>query len=188
MRKLGVFNTVSVDGYFTDANGNMSWAHNARADAEWDAFVSGNASGGGMLLFGRITYDLMASYWPTPMAAKNMPTVAEGMNRMPKAVFSRTMGVASWNNTKLVKGDLATKVRKLKSETGPNMVILGSGSIVSQLAQEGLIDEFQIVTAPLALGAGRTMFDGVKNKLRLNLTNTRSFGNGNVVSWYEPVA
>jgi dihydrofolate reductase len=188
MRKLGVFNTVSVDGYFTDANGSMSWAHNARPDAEWDAFVSGNASGGGMLLFGRITYDMMASFWPTPMAAKNMPTVAEGMNRMPKAVFSRTIDTASWNNTKVVKGDLATQVRKLKSEPGPDMVILGSGSIVSQLAQEGLIDEYQIVTAPLALGAGRTLFDGVKSALKLSLKKSRSFANGNVVSWYEPVA
>ena len=188
MRKLGVFNTVSVDGYFTDAGGGMSWAHNANPDAEWDAFVSGNASGGGMLLFGRITYDLMANYWPTPMAAKNMPTVAEGMNRMPKAVFSRTMDKAPWNNKKLVMGDLATEVRKMKQESGPSMVILGSGSIVSQLAQEGLIDEFQIVVSPLILGAGRTMFDGVKNNLKLNLTKTRSFGNGNVVSWYEPIA
>ena len=188
MRKLGVFNTVSVDGYFTDANGSMNWAHNTRPDAEWDAFVSGNASGGGMLLFGRITYDLMASFWPTPMAAKNMPTVAEGMNRMPKAVFSRTMDAASWSNTKVLKGDLATEVRKLKSEPGPDMVILGSGSIISQLAPEGVIDEYQIVTAPLALGAGRTMFDGAKKALKLSLQKTRSFANGNVVSWYEPVA
>jgi dihydrofolate reductase len=76
----------------------------------------------------------------------------------------------------------------MKQESGPSMVILGSGSIVSQLAQEGLIDEFQIVVSPLILGAGRTMFDGVKNNLKLNLTKTRSFGNGNVVSWYEPIA
>jgi dihydrofolate reductase len=188
MRRLGVFNTVSVDGFFTDAKGGMSWAHNAKPDAEWDAFVGGNASGGGMLLFGRITYDLMASFWPTPMAAKQLPTVAEGMNRMPKGVFSRTMDTASWINTKVLKGDLATEVRKLKSEPGPDMVILGSGSIVSQLAPEGVIDEYQIVTAPLALGAGRTMFDGVKNALKLSLTKTRSFANGNVVSWYEPTA
>ena len=188
MRKLGVFNTVSVDGFFTDAKGGMSWAHNAKPDDEWDAFVAGNASGGGVLLFGRITYDLMASFWPTPMAAKQLPTVAEGMNRMPKAVFSRTMDTASWNNTKVLKGDLATEVRKLKSEPGPDMVILGSGSIVSQLAPEGLIDEYQIVTAPLALGAGRTMFDGVKKALKLSLKKTRSFENGNVVSWYEPIA
>jgi dihydrofolate reductase len=188
MRKLGAFNTVSVDGYFTDASGGMSWAYNATPDAEWDAFVAGNASGDGVLLFGRITYDLMSSYWPTPMAAKHLPKVAEGMNRSSKVVFSRTMDAAAWNNTKLLKGDLATEVRKLKSESGPGMVILGSGSIVSQLAQEGLIDEYQIVTAPLALGAGRTMFDGVNKKLKLKLTKTRSFTNGNIVSWYDSLA
>lgn len=166
----------------------MSWAHNAKPDAEWDEFIGGNASGGGVLLFGRITYDLMAGYWPTPMAARNMPRVAEGMNRMQKVVFSRTMYTALWNNTKVVKGDLPAEVRKLKSEPGPNMVILGSGSIVAQLAQEGLIDEFQIVVTPLVLGAGRTMFDGVKKTVNLKATKSRSFANGNVVSWYEPAA
>jgi dihydrofolate reductase len=116
-----------------------------------------------------------------------MPAVAEGMNRMPKVVFSRTLSEASWNNTNLVKGDLATEMRKLKQEPGPDMVILGSGSIVSQLAQEGLIDEYQIVVNPIALGAGRTMFDGIKEKLRLKLTKSRAFNNGNVLLCYEPI-
>jgi dihydrofolate reductase len=188
MPKLGVFNTTSLDGYFVDGSGDMRWAHNTHPDAEWNAFVGGNASGGGALMFGRITYDLMASYWPTPMASKNTPEVAEGMNKMPKIVFSRTMDKASWSNTKVVKGNLAEEVRKLKNETGPDIVILGSGSIVSQLAQEGLIDEYQIVVAPVVLGKGRTLFEGVKEKLPLNLTKSRAFGNGNFVLWYEPVA
>jgi len=98
MRRLIVFNNVTLDGYFTDMNGDMSWAH--KYDPEWLAFVQENASGGGELLFGRITYELMASYWPTPMAIKNDPKVAEGMNNLPKVVFSRTMDKASWNNTK----------------------------------------------------------------------------------------
>jgi dihydrofolate reductase len=130
----------------------------------------------------------MASYWPTPLAKQNMPAVAEGMNRMPKTVFSRTLDKVTWNNTKLLKGDLATEVRKLKNEPGPDIVILGSGSIVSQLAQEGLIDEFQIVVNPIILGKGRTMFDGVKETVTLKLVKSRVFGNGNVVQDYEPVA
>jgi dihydrofolate reductase len=130
----------------------------------------------------------MASYWPTPLAKQNMPAVAEGMNRMPKTVFSRTLDKVIWNNTKLLKGDLATEVRKLKNEPGPDIVILGSGSIVSQLAQEGLIDEFQIVVNPIILGKGRTMFDGVKETVTLKLVKSRVFGNGNVVQDYEPVA
>jgi dihydrofolate reductase len=186
MRKIIVFNSVSLDGYFTDPNGDMSWAHAGSDDAEWNAFVGANASGSGQLLFGRITYELMAGYWPTPQALQNNPVVAEGMNRMPKVVFSRTLDNVSWSNTTLVKGDLASAARKLKQEPGPNMVILGSGSIVSQLASEGLIDEYQFVVNPIALGKGRTMFEGIPRKLNLKLTSTRSFANGKVVLCYEP--
>jgi dihydrofolate reductase len=142
MRRLVVFNQVSLDGYFTDINGDMSWAH--KDDAEWKAFVADNAKGGGVLLFGRITYELMASFWPTPVAIENFSVVAERMNTLPKVVFSRTLDKASWNNTKLVKGGMAAEIRKMKKEPGEDMAIMGSGSIVSQLAQEGLIDEFQI--------------------------------------------
>ena len=187
MGKIVVFNSVSLDGYFTDANADMSFAHNANPDAEWDAFVSGNARGGGMLLFGRITYELMANFWPTPFAAENMPVVAERMNNLPKVVFSRTLDKASWKNTKLVTGDMIGEIRKMKKEAGEDMTILGSGSIVSQLTQHGLIDEYQIVVNPVALGKGRTMFDGIKEKLPLKLTKTRAFGNGNVLLCYEPM-
>jgi dihydrofolate reductase len=184
MRKLVVFNMVSLDGFFVDGKGDMSWAH--KNDAEWNAFVNENASGSGVLVFGRITYELMASYWPTPMALQNSPVVAKGMNDMPKIVFSRTLDNASWSKTKLVKGDLATEMRKLKKEPGPDMVILGSGSIVSQLAQQNLIDEYQIALSPIVLGKGRTMFEGVKEKLNLKLTKSRTFGNGTVFACYQP--
>lgn len=188
MRKLIVFNHVSLDGYFTDANGDMTFAQNATPDPEWDAFVAGNASGGGMFVFGRVTYELMASFWPTPLAAENMPDVAERMNNLPKVVFSRTLEEASWNNTKLVKSDLTGEIRRMKQEEGDGMVIFGSGTIIAQLAQEGLIDEYQVVVDPIALGNGRTMFDGMKEKLPLKLTKTRTFGNGNVLLCYEPMA
>jgi dihydrofolate reductase len=185
VRKLVVFNQVSLDGYFTDRNGDMSWAH--KEDPEWNAFAADNAKGGGVLLFGRITYELMASFWPTPLAIKQFPTVAKGMNNLPKVVFSRTLDKASWSNTKLVKSDMAAEIRKMKKEPDKDMVILGSGSIVSQLTQEGLIDEFQLVMNPIVLGKGRTMFDGVKEKLTLRRTKSRTFGNGNVLLCYEPV-
>jgi dihydrofolate reductase len=188
VRKLIVFNNVSLDGYFVDRNGDMRWAHRAKQDAEWNAFVAGNASGGGVLLFGRITYELMAGYWPTPLALKNDPIVAEGMNNLQKVVFSRTLDKVSWKNTKLVKGDLVAEVRKMKAQPGEGMAILGSGSVVSQLAPEGLIDEYQIALNPIVLGKGRTMFEGIKEKLALKLTKTRAFGNGNVMLWYEPLA
>jgi dihydrofolate reductase len=186
MRKLIVFNMVSLDGFFVDGKGDMSWAH--KHDAEWNAFVSGNATGSGVLVLGRKTYELMASYWPTPMALQNSPVVAKGMNDMPKIVFSRTLDQASWNNTKLLHGDLATEVRKLKHESGPDMVILGSGSIVSQLAQQNLIDEYQLALSPIVLGKGRTLFETVKDKLTLKLTTSRTFGNGTVFVCYLPAA
>jgi dihydrofolate reductase len=187
MRKLVVFNHITLDGYFTDANGDMRWAHSNNDDAEFNSFVADNASGGGELLFGRITYELMASYWPTPNAIKNDPVVAEGMNNMPKVVFSRTMNKASWSNTKLVNGDIASEIRRMKQEPGPNMAIMGSGTIVSQLAPEGLIDEYQVVVDPVVLGSGRSMFDGVKEKLTLKLTKTRTFNNGKVFLSYESI-
>ncbi|HEX3436499.1 MAG TPA: dihydrofolate reductase family protein [Pseudacidobacterium sp.] len=188
MRKLIVFNHISLDGYFVDENNSMTWAKGGWQDAEWNAFVEENASGGGTLVFGRTTYDMMTSYWPTPIAMEQMPVVAERINNLPKVVFSRKLDKASWNNTKLVKGDLTDSVRKLKNESGTDMVILGSGSIVSQLAQEGLIDEYQIVVNPIILGKGRTMFDGAREKVDLKLTGSRAFNNGNVFLCYAPAA
>ena len=184
MRKLLVFNSVTVDGYFTDKNGDMSWAHK-EDDPEWNAFTAGNAQSGGELLFGRVTYDLMASFWPTPAAAKMFPEVAEGMNKSPKVVFSRKMGQASWNNTRVIKGDLAEEIRKLKEAPGDGLVLMGSGSIISQIALAGVIDEYQMVVNPLALGKGRTMFEGIKNQLNLTLASTRAFKNGNVLLTYK---
>lgn len=188
MRKLIVFNHVTLDGFFVDSNGEMSWAHSGNDDPEYQAFVAANASGGGQLLFGRITYELMAGYWPTPQAMQSNPAVAEGMNRMPKVVFSRTLDKAAWSNTRLVKGDLASAVRAMKAESGEGMAILGSGTIVSQLAAAGLIDEYQVIVNPMVLGKGRTMFEGIPSKLGLKLAKTRTFGNGKVYLCYEPAA
>ena len=185
MRKLLVFNNITLDGYFTDSNSDMSWAHK-NADEEWNKFTSENASGGGVLLFGRKTYDLMASFWPTEQARQMMPEVAEGMNNLPKVVFSRTMDKATWNNTKLVKENMVEEVRQMKSESGDGMVIMGSGTIVSQLTQARLIDEFQFIVHPLILGSGRTLFEGVPEQFRLKRINSRTFGNGNVLLTYVP--
>lgn len=187
MRKLIVFNSVTLDGFFSGENGDIGWAHENSQDPEWTSFVEENAKGEGMLLFGRVTYDMMASYWPTPAASKNDPVVAEGMNNMPKVVFSRTMDNPSWKNTKVVKGDIAAEVRRMKKESGPGMAIFGSGSIVSQLTQQRLIDEYQIVVVPVVIGKGRTMFEGIKEKLPLKRTKARPFGNGRVFLCYEPI-
>ena len=110
MRRLIVFNNLSLDGFFADTNSDISWVHK---DAELAAFAAENAKAGGTLLFGRKTYELMAGYWPKPIAAKNDPVMAERMNALPKIVFSRTLDKASWSNTELVKDDLPDAVRKI---------------------------------------------------------------------------
>jgi dihydrofolate reductase len=114
--------------------------------------------------------------------------VAKQMNELPKIVFSKSMDQADWTNTRLVKGDPVTEMRKLKQAPGKDMVIFGSGSIVSKLAEAGLIDEYQLIVVPIALGKGRTMFEGVSRQLTLKPTRTRSFRNGRVLLCYEPAA
>src|SRR5690349_8381452 len=117
MRRLTVFENISLDGYFTDRSGDMAWAH--KSDPEWNAFAAGNAQGGdGSLLFGKKTYDMMAGFWPTEAAHQRMPEIAEGMNRRAKLVVSRTLDRAAWGNTTVLRGDLATELRKLKDGPG----------------------------------------------------------------------
>jgi dihydrofolate reductase len=186
MPRLTMFNSVTLDGFFTDRNGTSRWAHEREPDDEWNAFTSENASGGGALVFGRVTYDEMASFWPTRAAHEMLPVVAKAMNEMPKVVFSRTLDEATWKNTKLVKSDPAEAIRKMKREAGPDMVIMGSGTIVSLLTAARLIDEYQLVVTPFILGKGRTLFEEVDDKLNLKLVGSRTFKNGNVVVRYQP--
>lgn len=189
MRKLIVFNHVTLDGYFVSHNGDFTWARHNTDDPEYAAFESENAKGDAELLFGRVTYDLMVKYWPTPLAAQQAPTVAEGMNRMKKIVFSRTLDHASWANTRVIRGgDLIAEVRKLKSEPGPGLLIMGSGTIIAQLAAAGLIDEYQMMVDPVALGSGRSMFEGIPQKLTLQQTKSRTFKSGKTFLCYEPAA
>jgi dihydrofolate reductase len=186
MRRLAVFNSITLDGYFTGRNGDLAWAHRDDQDPEFDAFVAENARGGGQLLFGRKTYEMMVSYWPTPQAMRDNPDVAQGMNQLPKVVFSRTLPSAQWSNTRLVKTDPVEAVRQLKREAGPEIVIMGSGTIVSLLAGDGLIDEYHVVVVPVVLGGGRTMFAGLVSERPLTLTRSRVFPRGRVFLSYEP--
>jgi dihydrofolate reductase len=184
MRQLRSFTSISLDGFFTDARNDMSWAH--KHDDEWNAFTSSNAGGNGALLYGRVTYEMMKAFWPTPQAAQMLPEVAKAMNAMPKYVVSRTLDVADWQNTTVLRGDLVAEVQSLKASDGPDLVILGSGSLVSQLTEARLIDGYQLVLCPVVLGRGRTPFQTVPDPRTLTLKNTKSFKNGNVVLWYEP--
>lgn len=187
MPTLSVFETISLDGYFTDASSDMSWAHEGGDDPEFAAFTAENArQGNGALLFGRVTYQMMASFWPMPAAAEMMPEVAKGMNAMKKYVASRTLKSADWSNTTVLL-DLVEGVRKLKAGDSDGLVILGSGSLVAPLANAGLIDEYQFVVQPIALGAGRTVFDGLDTPVKLKRTEERAFRNGKVFVRYRPI-
>jgi dihydrofolate reductase len=180
MRKLNVFESISVDGYFTDAKGEMNWAHAGREDVEFGDWVGGNASSGGELLFGRKTYKMMEAFWPTPIAAEQMPVVAKGMNASRKYLASRTIQ-PTWNNTRLLNGDLVKAVEDLKASDGPGLTVLGSGSVAAQLGEAGLVDQYQFVIIPVALGRGRTVF--TKGR-KLRLVDQRAFRCGNVVVTY----
>lgn len=177
MGMLRVFESISIDGCFADKDGGLDWAH-AGADPEFDAWVSGNASGGGPLLFGRKTYEMMESFWPTKEAARQMPEVAKGMNAARKYVASRTIQ-PKWQNSQLLEGDLVAAVRSLKKKE--SIVVLGSGSIVQQLGEAGLVDEYQLVVVPVALGSGRTLF---AKQQELRLVEHRVFPSGKVVLTY----
>jgi dihydrofolate reductase len=181
MQKLRVFESISIDGYFTDANDDMSWAHRGSDDPEFAAWVAANASSGGELLFGRKTYQMMEAFWPTAAALETMPAVARGMNAARKYVASRSLPAVTWSNTQLLKGDLVNAVRELKSNGGPGIAVLGSGSIAAQLGAAGLVDEYQFVIVPIALGGGRTVFAQRRDLRRID---ERAFENGNVVVTY----
>jgi dihydrofolate reductase len=184
MRKIRAFIFVSLDGYFEGPNRDISWHEH---DADQTAYAVEGLKSGNTLLFGRVTYELMARYWPTPHAIKTDPIVAEEMNNADKIVFSRTLKMAEWNNTRLVRDNIEEEIRGLKQMPGKNMTLLGSGSIVTLFAQQGLIDEYQFMVDPVVLGDGTPIFKSIKQRMNLKLTATRTFMNGSVLLCYQPV-
>ena len=183
MAKLSVFNFVSLDGYYKDANNSTDWhQHGGKEEGE---FSDEGAQSGSILIFGRKTYKMMAGFWPTPMAYEMFPKVADGMNKSEKIVFSKTLKKVDWANTKLVSTDLVKAIKKLK--TGEkDMTILGSGSIVTQLADAGLIDTYMFMVDPIAIGKGTSIFKGMKRQLNLKLVSSRPFKSGVILNQYEP--
>ncbi len=140
MRKLSVFNQMSLDGYICDGKGDLSWAYVA-PDEDQKAWSQEAANTHGPLLLGRVTYDMMIQFWPTPAAQGFDKKMADGMNARPKYVFSRRLKQSTWSNTHFFSDPVAD-VKKMKKEPGDDMTILGSGSVVSLLTQVGLIDEY----------------------------------------------
>lgn len=184
MSKVILFNMVTLDGFFEGPNGEIDW-HNV--DEEFNEFAVDQVETADGLIFGRVTYELMASYWPTAAAQAADPIVAEKMNTMPKIVFSRTLDKVEWNNTRLVKGDAAEEISELRQQPGKDLLIFGSAGLASTLTNLGLIDEYRIMVNPVVLGKGNPLFKDIKEQLNLRLLRTRNFSNGNVLLYYEPV-
>lgn len=189
MRELHVFESISLDGYYRSASGDMTWAYRGADDPEFAAYVAGNASAGGdsELLMGRATYELMQAYWPTEAALKQAPAVAKKMNDAVKHVASRTLRELGWSGARILDGELIAAVRRLKEGGRGSIVVLGSGSLVAPLAKAGLVDSFQLVVLPIALGAGQTLFAGA-GEVGLKLVASRAFANGRVALRYERAA
>ena len=184
MRKLFSFNMVTLDGFFEGPNHDINW-HNV--DAEFNEFAIEQTGTVDVILFGRVTYQMMASYWPTPDAIANDPIVAGQMNRVPKIVVSRTLDKAEWNNTRLIKDHVAEEITKLKQQPGKDLALFGSANLMSALMQLDLIDEHRIMVNPMILGDGQPLFKRGKDKQNLKLVRTRVFGNGNVLLYYQPI-
>jgi dihydrofolate reductase len=113
--------------------------------------------------------------------------MAEGMNRSDKIVFSRTLKKSEWENARIINEDPVATVKKLKQTATKDMVVLGSGSITTQLTDAGLIDTYQFMIDPVAVGSGTPMFNGIKKKLDLELISSRTFNSGIVLLSYKPI-
>ena len=174
---------VTLDGFFEGPAGEIDW-HNV--DEEFNAYAVNLLNNVDVLLFGRVTYELMANYWPTPAATTGDPIVAHMMNSLPKIVFSRTLDRADWNNTRLVKEDIAGIILRLKQEPGKDLAIFGSSDLSLTLIQHDLIDEYRFIVNPVVLGSGKPLFKGMNKTLNLKLFNTKTFRSGNVMLYYHP--
>lgn len=184
MRRVIFFMLTSVNGFYERAPWGLDWHH--AGDPEFNAFAIAQLDAADLMLFGRKTYEGMASYWSTDEAITEDPEVSSRMNAMPKIVFSRTLGEAAWQNTRLVRGDPAAEVTRLKAMTGRDIIVMGSGDLATSLAAQGVIDELRILVNPIALPEGKPIFAGLKKDLPLRLVSARAFASGNILLSYAP--
>jgi len=184
MRKVILFMMVTLDGFFEGPNQSLDW-HNV--DEEFNELAIKQLNELDTLFFGRVTYQGMANYWPTPMALEDDRIVANKMNSLAKVVFSTTLEKAEWNNTRLVKGHVAEEVTKLKQQPGKDIAIFGSSDLAVSLIHMGLLDEVRLMVNPVVLGAGKRLFEGLQDGLQLKLLETKAFRSGNVLLYYQPI-
>lgn len=180
MRKLIMWNLVTLDGFF---EGPKSW------EIDWHEYVWGEeleqyaieqSKSTDMLLFGRVTYEGMAGYWP-PQTGE----IADFMNGIPKVVFSRTLEKANWNNSRLVRGEAVDEIAQLKQQPGANMFVFGSANLSASLTEHGLFDEYHLCVVPVLLGNGNPLFKTRPERQRLKLLEARPLQTGGVVLRYQ---
>lgn len=190
MRRIVAFNRVSADGYFAAPDGGLDWVV---PEPALDRAAADNLGGADTMLFGRRTYEMFESFWPhvvdeNPHApgqhSPEMRSLAEWINQSEKIVFSRTRTEVTWRNSRLLPEFDPRDVEALKSQPGKDIMIFGSGSIVSHLTEHGLIDEYRFVVGPVLLGDGRTLVSGVPSRTGLKLLEATAHPSGNVVLRY----
>jgi dihydrofolate reductase len=182
MRKIFVSNVMSVDGYFEGPNKAFNFFTPPDDFFEYARNMMTDVSA---IIYGRVTYKFMEAYWPH--AKDNDAVITERMNNLPKIVFSKTLASADWYDTTLIRDIVPEEIIALKQQPGNDMVILGSGEIVSALANLGLIDEYRVIVAPIILGGGTPLFKGIDKRLSLQLTDSKILSSGAVLLYYRPV-
>ncbi len=182
MRKIIMWNMVTLDGYFEGTNKWDIDFHSAGWGKDLEELSLEQLSGADLLLFGRITYEGMASYWPSATEE-----VAELMNAIPKVVFSRTLERADWNNTRIAR-DAESEVAQLRTQDGKDVYVFGSADLCASLMQAGLIDEYRIGVNPILLGSGNPLFKPMPSSQSVKLLEARALNSGCVLLRYAPQA
>jgi len=188
MRKLIVSMNVTLDGFMAGPDCELDWHFNSW-NGEMAQAAAQQLSQADTIILGRITYRAMAMYWPMQAMSLLCPRedilFADMMNTHTKIVFSKTLRSAEWNNSKLVKHDIAKEIRSLKRQPGKDMIIYGSGRIVAALVHLGLIDEYHVWVHPVVLGKGKPLFPELQQSINIKLLNTKIFSSGVVMLSYS---
>ena len=179
MRKLIMWNLMTLDGYFEGPNRDIDWHEDVWGD-ELEQFSLEQGHAAGVLLFGRITYELMANYWPSAKGE-----IADFMNALPKIVASRTMDKVDWQNSRLIRENVPEEIARLKAESGKDIFIFGSADLSASLILHGLIDEFRVCVVPIVLGGGSSLFKACQERLKLRLIDARPLKTGAVILRYQ---
>ncbi|MEX2541032.1 MAG: dihydrofolate reductase family protein [Trueperaceae bacterium] len=180
MRKLIMWNLMTLDGFVEGPNRDIGWHDDAWGE-EMAQLSMEQGRAAGALLFGRITYELMAGHWPTAKGE-----IADFMNDLPKIVVSRTLEKAEWNNTRIIRENAPEEIAKLKREPGKDIYLFGSAELAASLIPHGLIDEFRIGLSPTVLGDGSPLFKANPERLKLQLIEARPLDSGAVLLRYRP--